>query len=240
MDKNRFTATSAFGNISDIKIKTRLDTSNAMLPTCSVKWDINTELVEIDTAIPINTTISPEEVKDLAALYQVNQLTEIIGMVKTVLANYKDDTILAFLEDSYRTLPPICKTWNKFDFAPREGYALDHVEWRHKTFFDFLDSEVTHLLQVWNDPNVTVAIFGDPDLIRKITPKEYVYQAPAAIGPVELTYTQTVVNASDKRVYNLLGSDKLRGSDDLIIILNLKAEVTVLYKAVPSIFIKAV
>ena len=230
MDKNRFTATSAFGNISDIKIKTRLDTSNAMLPTCSVKWDINTELVEIDTAIPINTTISPEEVKDLAALYQVNQLTEIIGMVKTVLANYKDDTILAFLEDSYRTLPPICKTWNKFDFAPREGYALDHVEWRHKTFFDFLDSEVTHLLQVWNDPNVTVAIFGDPDLIRKITPKEYVYQAPAAIGPVELTYTQTVVNASDKRVYNLLGSDKLRGSDDLIIILNPRGTDRIMYR----------
>ena len=34
------------------------------------KWETQTELVEIDTSMPINTTISPEEVKDLAALYQ--------------------------------------------------------------------------------------------------------------------------------------------------------------------------
>ena len=129
------------------------------------------------------------------------------------------------------------KTYNTFDFAPRNGYALDHVEWRHKTFFDFLDSEVTKLLQVWNDPNVTISVFGDPDLIRKITPKEYTYQAPAAIGPVELTYSQTVVNASDKRVYNLLGSDKLRSynldekdADQLIIILNPRNTDRIMYR----------
>ena len=99
-----------------------------------------------------------------------------MGMFKTALANYKDDTILATLNEDYETMNARRKSYNTFDFAPRDGYALDHVEWRHKTFFDFLDSEVTKLLQVWNDPNVTVAIFGDPDLIRKITPKDYTYQ----------------------------------------------------------------
>ena len=230
MNKNIITATALTGEVKFIKIKTRLDTSNAMLQTCSVKWKVDTELVEIDTSIPINTTISPEEVKDLAALYQVNQLTKLMGMFKLALANYKDDSILAGLNEDYETMPARRKTFNTFDFAPRNGYALDHVEWRHKTFFDFLDSEVTKLLQVWNDPNVTVSIFGDPDLIRKITPKEYTYQAPAAIGPVELTYTQTVVNASDKRVYNLLGSDKLRGFNQLIIILNPRNTDRIMYR----------
>lgn len=228
-DKNRFTVQS-FGKVTKVKIKTRLDTSNGMLETCSVKWKVDTELVEIGTSIPINTTITPEEIKDLAALYQVNQLTKLMGMFKTALANYKDDKILQGLNESYDTLHPTCKTYGTFDFAPRDGYALDHVEWRHKTFFDYLDSQVTKLLQVLNDPNVTIAIFGDPDLIRKITPKEYTYQAPAAIGPVELTYTQTVVNASDKRVYNLLGSDKLRGSDTLIIILNPRNTDRIIYR----------
>ena len=238
MNKNIITATSLTGNVAKLKIKTRLDTSNGMLQTCSVKWKVDTELVEIDTSIPINTTISPEEVKDLAALYQVNQLTKLMGMFKTALANYKDDTILATLNEDYETMNARRKSYNTFDFAPRDGYALDHVEWRHKTFFDFLDSEVTKLLQVWNDPNVTVAIFGDPDLIRKITPKDYTYQAPAAIGPVELTYSQTVVNASDKRVYNLLGSDKLRSymiedekhKDELIIILNPRNTDRIMYR----------
>ena len=230
MNKNIITATALTGEVLKIKIKTRLDTSNAMLQTCSVKWKVDTELVEIDTSIPINTTISSEEVKDLAALYQVNQLTKLMGMFKLALANYKDDSILAGLNEDYETMPARRKTFNTFDFAPRNGYALDHVEWRHKTFFDFLDSEVTKLLQVWNDPNVTVSIFGDPDLIRKITPKEYTYQAPAAIGPVELTYTQTVVNASDKRVYNLLGSDKLRNFDQLIVILNPRNTDRIMYR----------
>ena len=230
MNKNIVTVANLMGKVEKVRLKTRLDTSNGMLETCSVKWKVDTELVEIDTSIPINTTISPEEVKDLAALYQVNQLTKLMGMFKTALANYKDDMILAGLNEDYETMNPRRKTYSSFDFAPRDGYALDHVEWRHKTFFDFLDSQVTKLLQVWNDPNVTIAIFGDPDLIRKITPKEYTYQAPAAIGPVELTYTQTVVNASDKRVYNLLGSDKLRGSDQLIVILNPRNTDRIMYR----------
>lgn len=230
MNKNVITATSLSGAVNSIKLKTRLDTSNGMLETCSVRWDVTNELVEIDTSIPINTTISPEEVKDLAALYQVNQLTKLMGLFKTALANYKDDSILRGLNESYEVLPERDKTYGVFDFAPREGYALDHVEWRHKTFFDFLDSEVTHLLYALNDPNVTIAIFGDPDIIRKITPKEYTYQAPAAIGPVELTYSQTVVNASDKRVYNLLGSDKMRGNDELIVILNPRNTDRIIYR----------
>ena len=104
--------------------------------------------------------------------------------------------------------------------APRADYALSHVEWRHATFMDFLDDLVTRMLQVLNDPNMTVTIFGDPRIVRKITPKEYSYVAPANIGPVTLDYTQTICNVSDKRVYNFIGSDKMRNTNELVIVLN--------------------
>lgn len=151
-------------------------------------------------------------------------------MYKTALANYKDDSIKSELDMSYESLDSRSKGYNTFDFAPREGYALDHIEWRHKTFFDFLDSEVTKMLQVLNDPNMTVSIFGDPELVRKITPKEYSYQAPSSIGPVELDYTQTVVNATDKRVYQFFGSDKMRGTSDFIMLLKPRNSDRIIYR----------
>lgn len=214
----KFTISSVNGKVAKVRLSAKLDTSNAMLDTCSVRWKVDTTLIEIPNATPINTTISPEEVKDLAALYQVNQLTKVMSLFKTALANYKDDKIKRYLDASYDILPESQKTYNEFDYAPREGYALDHVEWRHKTFFDFFDSEITKLLQVLNDPNMTVSVFGDPDLVRKITPVDYTYQTPSAIGPVELDYTKTVVT-SDKRVYQFIGSDKMRGSDEFVVIL---------------------
>lgn len=218
MDSERFNIFSASGAIKAVKLAAELDTSNAMQDTCHVEWSVDTSLVEIPNAVKINTTISPEEVKDLAALYQVNQLTKVMSLFKTAMANYKDDKILQFLDESYDRLDERAKGYAEFDFAPPEGYALDFVEWRYKTFFDVFDSQITKMLQVLNDSNVVVTVFGDPDLVRKMTPTTYTYQAPSSIGPVEIDYSRTVVT-SDKRIYQFIGSDKLRGSDDLIVIL---------------------
>ena len=85
---------------------------------------------------------------------------------------------------------------------------------------DYLDDLVTRMLQVLNDPNMTVTIYGDPRIVRKVTPTEYTYQAPANIGPITLDYTQTIVNNKDQRVYNFVGSDKFRNTNELMIILN--------------------
>ena len=230
MNKNKFNILSTYGNIKAVKLSARLDTSNAMLETCQVKWKVDTDLVEIPTAIPINTTISPEEIKDLAALYNVNQLTKLMGMFKTAMSNYKDDHIKKELDNSYKRMNERTSFYGKFDFAPRDGYALDHVEWRHKTFMDFLDSYVTKMLQVLNDPNMTITIFGDPEIVRKITPKDYSYQAPSSIGAVTLDYTQTIVNNSDKRVYNFIGSDKMRGTEQLMVILNPRNTERIVYR----------
>ena len=138
--------------------------------------------------------------------------------MKTALGEYKDSTIKKELDTSFMTMPDTNKFATTFDFAPRASYALDHVEWRYKTFMDFLDSVATGLFQVLNDPNMTVSVFGAPDLIRKITPTEYTYQTPSNIGPVELDFVKTVVT-SDKRVYQFISTDKLRGNSNLIIVL---------------------
>lgn len=218
MDKNKFNIFGASDQVKKVMLTAELDTANHMMDTCSVSWKVDTDLIEIPNAIPLNVTISPEEVKDLAALYQVNQLTKIMGLLKTVMANYKDDKILEFLKDDYNKLDERCRFYQEFDYAPPAGYALDPLTWRYTMFFDMFDTEVTKMLQVLNDPNMVVTVFGDPDLVRKITPVEYTYQTPSSIGPVELDFKRTVVT-SDKRVYQFIGSDKLRWSDELIVIL---------------------
>lgn len=216
--KNMFNITCDNSDVVSIKLSSRIDTSSAMLRTCSVRWRTNTQIVEIPNAIPINTPISPEEVKDIGALYQVNQLNKILSMFKISLGNYKDDKIHKFLDDSFVRLPASNKLAATFDFAPREGYYSDHVEWRHKTFMDALDTHATTLLQVLNDPNMTITVIGNADLIRKITPTEYTYQTPSSIGPVALEFEKTVVS-SDRRVYNFISSDKLRDNKNLIVLL---------------------
>ena len=218
MDKNVFNIFSAAGKITKVMLSAELDTADHMMDTCTVKWDTTTRLIEIPNAIPLSVTISPEEIKDLAALYQVNQLTKIMSMLKTTLANYKDDKIKQYLDDSYDRLDDRSRGYMEFDYAPPTGYALDPLTWRHSMFFDAFDTEITRMLQVLNDPNMVITIFGDPDLIRKITPVEYSYTTPNSIGAVDLDYKRTVVT-SDKRIYQFIGSDKLRWNDTLIVLL---------------------
>lgn len=230
MNRNKFNIQNTYGVVNTVRLSAKMDTSNAMLETCSVKWKVDTDIVEIGTSIPINTTITPEEIKDLSTLYNVNQLTKLMGMFKTAMSNYKDDKIKEELDKSYQRMDERNSFFGKFDFAPRDGYALDHLEWRQKTFMDYLDSYVTRMLQVLNDPNVTVTIFGDPEIVRKITPKEYTYQVPSSIGAVTLDYSQTIVNQTDKRVYSFIGSDKMRNTNGLMLILNPRNSDRIMYR----------
>lgn len=218
MRNNKFMLASSTGFVTDVRLTARMDTSSAMVKTCSVRWKVRTDIVEIPTAVPINVPVSPEEVKDLGALYNVNQLSKVLSLMKTALGEYKDFKIKKHLDVSFQTMPAENKYATTFDFAPRQGYALDHVEWRYKTFMDYLDSVTTGLYQVLNDPNMTISVFGSPELVRKITPTEYTYQTPSNIGPVELDFVKTVVT-SDKRVYQFISTDKLRGNPNLIIVL---------------------
>ena len=229
MQKDRLNVQVLRGNIKGIRVTSRIDTSSARLTTCSVRWNEKTTLVEIPNAIPIDVTISPEETKDYAALYNVNQVTMLMSMMKTVLGNYKDDKIRRKLDQSYQSMDPRSKTYASFDYAPPAGYYSDPIEWRKNTFFDFVEQQVTKLLQVLNDPNMTITVFGDPDLVRRVSPTEYTYQAPTNIGPVQLDWTKTVVT-NNGRVYNFVGSDKLRGTTEFILILCPRGTDRIIYR----------
>ena len=220
MNKSKVALTTLTGKIKKVKLAAKLITSNAQLDEVYVKWKVDSDYVEIPEATPINTTISPEEVKDVAAMYDSNQVTKVMSMTKTALSEYKDMKMKRFFDQSYAEMDERTSFAGEFDFAPNEGYALDWVTFRQATFMDYLDDLVTRMLQVLNDPNMTVTIYGDPRIVRKVTPTEYTYQAPANIGPVTLDYTQTIVNNKDQRVYNFVGSDKFRNTNELMIILN--------------------
>ena len=72
-----------------VRLNARLDTSNATQSACSVSWKARTDIMEIPSAKPINTPVSPDEVKDIGALYQVNQLAKIMSLFKLALANIR-------------------------------------------------------------------------------------------------------------------------------------------------------
>lgn len=231
MKNNMFTLNSASGGtvVKAVKLTSRVDPSNAMLDTCSVRWKVRTDVFDIPNATPINVPISPEEVKDINAMYQVNQVTKIMSMINTVLGNYKDDYIKAEIDKSFQTLPENQKFSGTFDFAPRDGYYGDHITWRKDTFMDALDTMATNMIQVFNDPNVSITVVGRPELIRKITPTSYTYQSPSSIGAVDLDFVKTVVT-SDKREYLFMSSDKMRNNNNLIVILNPKNTERIMYK----------
>ena len=220
LDNNVITLTALKGQITKVMLSARLSASNAMYDAPSVKWEVSSDYVEIPDAQGVNTTVTPDEVKDIAAMYDANQVTKIMSMTKTALSEKKDMGIKKYLDDSYKRLDERTSFQGEFNFAPVEGYAHDWVLFRNATFMDYFDDYVTRMLYVLNDPNMTVTIFGDPRIVRKITPKDYAYTAPSTIGPVTLDYTQTVVNTSDNRVYNFIGADKLRFTNELWVLLN--------------------
>lgn len=220
MNNSKIILTAVNGKISKIRLAAKLNTSSATLEECSVKWKVDSTYVEIPEATPINTTVSPEEVKDISAMYDSNQVTKIMSITKTALSEYKDMKMKRDFDKCYKTMDERTSFADEFDFAVPEGYMLDWVTYRQSTFMDFFDDHVTKMLQVLNDSNMTVTVYGDPRIVRKITPTTYAYEAPANIGPVMLDYTQTIVDTKDNRVYNFVGSDKFRNTEELMVMLN--------------------
>lgn len=229
MHKNKFTFNATSANVKAVILSAALDVSSAAYQTPKVKWSARTDFFEISEAPHFTVTLSPEETRDIQAMYNVNQLTKLMSMIKLTMVNYKDDKILENLDESFLNLPATSKISGAFNFTPPDGYLGSHIAWRYETFMDYLDTQVTTLLQILNDENMTVTIFGRPELIRKITPKEYTYTTPPSIGPVMLDYKKTV-KTSDNRIYQFISSNKLRNDNNLIIILCPRNTTRVIYK----------
>jgi len=217
------------GKIKAVKMMARYDASSRMLKTNRVEWQERTTYVQIPESDGITIPITPEEVKDIGALYGINQVTKYMSMIKDIMENVKDDDIKENLDESFMRLDEDHKLAKTIDFAPPQNYAHDHLEWLQKTFMNTLDQFITGLLTVLRDPNMQISIIGRPGLIRQIIPTEYSYATPANIGPVELDFKKTVVT-SDKRVYNFISSDKLFGNDNLIVLLIPKNTNRIVYR----------
>ena len=229
MHNNKFTFLTSSANVTHVVLAAALDVSSAAYATPKVKWSARTDFFEIPEAPHITVTLSPEEVRDIQAMYNVNQLTKLMSMIKLTLVNYKDDKILEELDNSFLNLPATSKVTGAFDFVPPDNFLGSHVTWRYETFMDYLDTQITTMLQILNDENMTISIFGRPELIRKITPKDYQYTTPSNIGPVMLDYKKTV-KTTDNRVYQFISSNKLRNDNNLIIILNPRNSNRIMYK----------
>jgi hypothetical protein len=231
--KNKFMITCM--NTADVKavrLNAVVDVSSAAFPTCRTKWSARTDIFEVPEAPHMTTTVSPEEVKDVTALYNVNQITKIMSQMRLGLMHYKDDTIHDELDKSFLKLPSTQKISGAFDFIPPQGsYMGSHVSWRQETFMDYLDTQVTYMLNVLNDENMSVTVFGRPELIKKITPRDYSYSSPSNIGPIELDYKKTIVTG-EKRVYQFISSQKMRNNNNLIVILTPRNSQRVMYKIV--------
>lgn len=230
-DTGTVIATGNAGVVEGVIIHAVVDVSTAQFPTVKFKWSAMTSFYEIPEAPHITCTVSPEEVKDIQALYDVNQVTKLMSMMRLGLLHWKDDSILQNLNDSFLTMPDVAKVSGAFDFAPPLNYNNNPVEWRKVMFMDNLDQYVTRMLQVLNDENMTVAVFGRPDLIRRISPQSYTYQTPSNIGPVELDFKRTVVT-SEHRVYNFISSQKMRNNNNLIVLLIPRNSMRITYKVI--------
>lgn len=217
------------GKIKAVKMIARYDASSRMLKTNRVEWQERTTFVQIPENDGITIPITPEEVKDVGALYGINQVTKYMSMIKDIMENVKDDDIKDNLDESFRRLDNEHKLAKTVDFAPRDGYYGTHLQWLQETFMNTLDQFVTGLLSVLRDPNMQICVIGRPALIRMITPVEYAYQTPANVGPIELDFKKTVVT-SDKRVYNFISSEKLYGNDNLIVLLIPKNTNRIVYR----------
>ena len=217
------------GKVKAVKMTARYDASTRSLKTNRVEWSEQTTFVQIPESDGITVPVTPEEVKDIGALYGINQVTKYMGMIKDVLENVKDDDIKEQLDESFLRLDDDHTVAKTYDMAPPTNYMHTYVEYNQTVFMRQLDQIITGLLTVLRDPNMQISIIGRPAIIRDLTPVEYTYTTPSSVGPVDLDFKKTVVT-SDKRVYNFISSDKMWGNDNLIILLVPKNTNRIVYR----------
>ena len=227
--ENMFDINSTSGKVVGVRMWCRYDASTRTRKTPRVEWGEKTLFVQIPERDGMTVPVTPEEVKDVGALYGINQVTKYMSMIRDVFENVKDDEIKEFLDDSFIRLDDDHRLAKTIDFAPRRGYHSDHIEWLQKTFMSGLDRFITGLLTVLRDPNMTINILARPEIIRSITPVEYTYQSADQAGPIELDFRKTVVT-SDRRTYNFISSDKLFGNDNMIVLLIPKNTNRIVYR----------
>lgn len=203
--------------------------STGSLQSPTGEWVRKTHMERIPEATHIQAQVSPEEMKDVAVLYNVNQITKHMGFFAKMLENYRDDTTKEFLDDSFERMPWRNQMSHIFNFVPEYQYVENHLTWAKEAFLPDLDTWVTQMLNIYNDGNVIVNIVGRSDIIRKLTPTTYTWSTPSQVGPFQLDFVKTV-QTSDNRTYQFISSDKMRDDNNLIIILTPKNSERFMYR----------
>lgn len=194
------------------------DASSAAFPTVQFDWRIKTKQYQIPDQPHITVTVTPESVKDIQTSYDINQITKLMSMMQLGLLHWKDDNILKDLDESFLTMPDSQKVSASIDWAPPLQFNGTPRQWRRDMYMEQLNRYVTRMLQVLNDENMTVLVFGSPNVIENVIPEDFSYQTPSNIGPVQLDFTKTVCS-SGRRTYNFVSSQKLRNDNNFIILL---------------------
>jgi len=207
----------------------RQASSTGTLPSPHGEWVRKTHMERIPEATHLQAQVSPEEMKDVAVLYNVNQITKHMSFFATMLEEYRDSTAKEFLDDSFRKMPWRAQMSHIFDFTPAFQFVDDHLDWAKKAFLPDLDTWVTQMLNIWNDGNVIVNIVGRSDLIRKLTPTQYTWSTPSQVGPFQLDFVKTV-QTSDNRTYQFISADKMRDQNNLIVLLTPKNSERFMYR----------
>lgn len=210
--------TSATGLVKGVILSTQIDSSLATAEMCSTDYEHVPKIFEVPEGTPLNTTITPDIIKDANALLNINHTAVLVEQTMKILDNYKDNAVKKHLDRSFNAIAdPRFKLTGEWDMKPRQDYAHDVPEYRKKSFMDIFDSYTTKMLHALNDPDVTISVIGRDDIIRKITPTDYVYQSPGNVGSIPLDFKKSVYS-SDGRLYQFLSSRKEKG-DDLIVTL---------------------
>ena len=218
--------------VTAIRFHAVVDISSAAFKTVKFDWEARTDFYEIPEQPHVTCTVSPESVKDIQALYDVNQITKLMSMMRLGLLHWKDDNIHRDLDDSFLSMPDTQKVTGAIDWAPPVGqFNGTPVQWRQEMFIDQLDMYVSRMLNVLHDENMGILVVGRPEIIKRITPQQFQYQAPSNIGPVELDFQRTIVT-SEKRVYNFVSSQKMFNNNNLIIMLIPRNSMRITYKIV--------
>lgn len=205
------------------------DSATGSLPSPTGVWRRKTHMERIPDATHIQAQVSPEEMKDVAVLYNVNQITKHMGFFAKMLENDRDDRAKKFLDDSFERMPWRQQMSHVFNFIPEYQCVDDHIEWAKKAFLPDLDTWVTQMLNIYNDGNVIVNIVGRSDIIRKLTPTQYTWSTPSSVGPFQLDFVKTV-QTSDSRTYQFISCDKMRDENNLILILTPKNSERFMYR----------
>lgn len=203
--------------------------STGTLPSPRGEWIRKTHMERIPEATHVQATVSPEEMKDVSVLYNVNQVTKHMSFFSKIMENNRDDVAKEFLDESFEKMPWRHQMSHVFNFIPEYQFVDDHIEWARKAFLPDLDTYVTQMLNIYNDGNVIVNVVGRSDIIRKLTPTNYTWSTPSSVGPFQLDFVKTV-QTSDNRTYQFISSDKMRDQNNLIVILTPKNSERFMYR----------